>query len=134
MRKILRIQMTNIHTSKHQPTQLMGCVLEEAVIIINKPFWVKTDPTGGAQFPPKSLQDDYSSTILLESVQELHHIPHPKSYAAVLFLGFAPFLMSPCLGIFKSALLQRHIVPETTAGRLRWMNWTNLWDLLWHVA
>ena len=73
MRKILMIQMTNIQTRKHQPTQMMVRVLEAAVIIINKPIWAKTDPTGCARFPPKSLQNDYSSTIFLESVQDLHH-------------------------------------------------------------
>ena len=50
----------------------------------------------------------------------LHHIPHPTSYAAVLFLRSASFSTSPCLEIFRNALLQRHIVLlETTAGRLR---------------
>ena len=58
-------------------------------------FFSKTDSTGGTQFPPKSLHDDYSSTILLESVQDLHHIPHPVSYVAVLFLRSASFSTSP---------------------------------------
>ena len=53
------------------------------------------DPTGGAQIPPKSLQDDYSTTILLESMQDLHHIPHPAPYMVVLFLHSASFSTSP---------------------------------------
>ena len=48
------------------------------------------------QFPPKSLQDNNSSTMLLESMQDLHHIPHLASKAAVLFLRSASFLTSTC--------------------------------------
>ena len=47
-------------------------VLKAAVILIYKPFWANTDPTGDTQFLPKSLQDDYSSKILLESVQDVY--------------------------------------------------------------
>ena len=36
-----------------------------------------------------------SSTILLESVQDLHQIPHPASYAAVLFLRSPSFSTIP---------------------------------------
>ena len=115
----LLIWKTNMQTRKHQPTQMIVLVLEAAVIMMNKPFWTKTDPTGDAQFPPKSLQDDYSSTILLESMQNLHDISHPASYAAVLFLRSASFSTSPCSETFRSALLKRHIVPlETAAERL----------------
>ena len=54
------------------------------------------DPLGGARFPPKSLQKD-CSTILLESVQDLHHIPHLALYAEVLFFLSYTFLNKPML-------------------------------------
>ena len=97
MGRIFMIHVTNIHTRKHQPTQIMMRVLEEAVIMMNKSFWAKMDPPGGARFPPKSLQDDCSSTILLESVQDLHHIPHLALYAVVLFFIPYIFLNKPML-------------------------------------
>ena len=38
-----------------------------------------------------SQQNNYSNTIFLKSVQDLHHIPNPASYVAVLFLCSASF-------------------------------------------
>ena len=40
----------------------------------------KDGSPGSAQFSPKSMQDNYSSTILLKSMQDLHHISHSASY------------------------------------------------------
>ena len=78
----------------------------------------KTDPTGGAQLPPKSLQDNCSSTILLKSVQDLHQILHPASYVAVFFLRSASFLNEPMLrNIQKCTTAEAHLA----IGKNSWM-------------
>ena len=73
----------------------------------------KTDPTGGARFPPKLLLDDYSNTILLESVQDLlciiFHIQHYTRHSS---FSFRIFFNEPTLkNILKCTTSEAHRVP-----------------------
>ena len=121
MRRTLLIRITNIQTTKHQKTLMMARVLEAALIMMNKPFSAKTDSTGGAQFPPKLLQDDYSSAILLEFVQDLHHIPHPASYAQSSFFVPRPF---------QQAHAEEYLKVHCTTTKAHCANENNSWTVM----
>ena len=84
-RKILLIQMANIQTRKHQSTQMMESARsssdndDQILLSKDRSHWRRSVPS---QVTTGQLQQHN----IVRSVQDLHHISHPASYTAFLFL------------------------------------------------